>query len=103
MAEHEISILGPGMDHLKTEEGVKRFNEAVEQRNQADYTCFLALRDLADQGLLTRDAIYRTLLADGESLAEANEGARELADMVADALEARKKADAEFADALMGR
>ena len=99
--------LGPGLDHLKTEDGAKQFDAAVEQRNKADYECFLVLRDLAEEFLLTEAAIRKTLLRDDEYSRDRPEETKEhstyLAERVKDVLDARKKADAGFSYALLGR
>ena len=89
--------------HLKTEDGVKRFNAAVEQRNQADYVCFTVLRDLHDQGVLTRSLFVKHYESEGESRETAREWADEMVEQIEDALRQRRDADAEFSNALLGR
>ena len=99
-----ISLLGPGLDHLKTDEGAKRFNDAVEQRNQADFECFMVLRDLAEEDLISYQSIYRALKAlGGYDEDECKEVAEYQAERVKEALEKRRAADREFSDALLGR
>lgn len=101
MTERTIQIqIAP---HLKTEEGVKRFNAAVEQRNQADYICFTVLRDLHDQGLLNRTLLAKFYESEGESKSTAQEWAGEMVEQIEDALRQRRDADAAFSDALLGR
>ena len=101
-----ISLFGPGLDHLKTEEGAKRFNDAVEQRNQADFECFQVLRELDDAEMLNEHFFLAGLLRDEyfqSNREEAKEMAAYHAERVREALAKRREADREFSDALMGR
>ena len=98
----KVDLLPP---HLKTEDGAKRFDAAVEQRNQADYRCFLVLRDLEDAGALTKSTLAQALTSskfeklDGDD----REYVEEFAEQVQAALENRRDADTAFSNALLGR
>ena len=93
--------------HLKTKEGAARFDAAVEERNKADYDCFYVLREMFDNDLLHESRMILALKPDVASgcisHAEAVECAEEWASSVARALENRRKADAEFSNALLNR
>ena len=91
--------------HPKTAEGSKRFEAAVEQRNQADYACFLALRELEDEGILTKSRLAEAMTGVKLSRLEGDdkEAVIELADQVQEALKKRRDADMEFSNALLNR
>lgn len=93
MATFEIEV--EIADHLKTPEGIARFNKAVEARNQADYECFQVLRDLAEQGVLTARMLTLVL---GDDVSEA----QGLATEVERVLELRRQADLELTHAMRG-
>jgi hypothetical protein len=101
--ETRVCGLGPGLNHLKTADGAKRFDAAVEQRNQADYVCFTVLRDLHDQGLLTREILTKFYESEGEDSATAVEWASDTVEHFEEALQKRRDADVEFSNALLGR
>lgn len=100
MAKHKVQVLIPG---VQTPEGVERFNKAVEARNQADFECFMVLRDLDNESLISEQALFRAFKALGESKAEARENAAYHAERVREVLRARRDADAEFSNAILGR
>lgn len=89
--------------HLKTEEGAKRFNAAVEQRTQADYECFCVLRDLNETGVLSHYNLAQAFIMEGADKLEANEWAGDLIEQIKEVLQKRRDADAAFSDALLGR
>ena len=90
--------------HLKTAEGSKRFEAAVEQRANADYACFMVLRDMNDEGLLTKKAI-RDAVPKHEfgSVGELEEFVDHHVEQVREALKKRRDADIEFSNALLNR
>jgi len=86
--------------HLQSEEGAARFNAAVEARNQADYQCFMVLRDLADQHLLSPEGFYQLFKTHTDTDKERRELSIYQAEEVERVLKLRKDADQEFGDAL---
>lgn len=102
MGERIIANLVP--EHLNTEEGAARFNAAVEQRNQADFQCFQALRDLVESADIYGGSLKAVLL---KGCFEKDDETREVmeyqAEQVEEALKARRDADIEFSNALLGR
>jgi len=97
--------LGPGLAHLKTEEGQKRFDAAIESRTQADYNCFYLLRELFDNEMLTKSKLRASLQAEvgmGITETEADECAEEWSQRVKEVLQKRNEADIEFTHAMRG-
>lgn len=104
MTTHKMEIKTP--PHLQTEEGAKRFARAIEARRQADYECFMVLRELSDNELLTEKKLRKLLQAEvgmGITASEADECAEHWAERVKEALQERLKADAEVSNAITGR
>ena len=88
--------------HLQGEEFTKRFDAAVEQRNQADYACFRVLRDLRDSGALDLDCLVAAFKRLGSDQAEAKECAEYHLEEVSDALKKRLDADRVFTNVMRG-
>jgi hypothetical protein len=102
MTERTIQVDLPA--HLKSEEGAARFNAAVARRDQADFRCFEALRDLVESATIYGGSL-KAVLTKGcfDRDEETCEVMEYRAEQVAEALEERRQADADFADALYGR
>jgi len=100
MAKRTVEVKIPG---AQTPEGRRRIYKATEERNQADFECFMTLRELEECGVLTRGVLARAIKEYlGVSEDEATDMAVVLAGDVKRNLKRRRDAETELMDAIRG-
>ena len=93
----------PLIPGAETPEGQRRITKATRERDEVDFRAFMLLKSLDEEGLLSENAIFRTLKGLGESDGFARETAQDLAEQVSTVLKDRLVANDEVLNALAGR
>jgi len=98
--EETISYsLIPGAD---TPEGAARLQKELDARNDIDFRAFQVLKSLNDEGLLSRNSLYRSLKGGGESDGYAAAAAEDLAEEISEIFRDRMLADSKVLAAAAG-
>jgi len=86
---------------MKTPEGVKRVNDALEKRNHIDYKCYMKLRKVIEV-FWDREALIE-MTRSGSRSGTAEKEATEFINSIDELIQQREDADNEFINAVAGR